>query len=398
MPEKRPKTVLCLASYEKGEEFMRACKAQGWRVLLITTHALRDVPWPREAIDRVFPVADLYHREHVIYGVSYLARSEQIDLIVPMDDFDVEVAATLREHLRMAGMGESEARFYRDKLAMRGQALKAGIEQPGFTAVFNYDRLREWMEQNPAPWLLKPRSEASSVGIKRIGNAEQLWRALETLGDRQSFYLLEQYIPGDVYHVDGISMGGTLLFAETNRYAHPLLDVTQGGGLFCSRTLPRGGDEEAELRRLTAALLSANGFRQGVTHTEFIRGKDGRFRFVETSARVGGAHIAEMIEAATGVNLWREWALTEMLGEEYCLPVARKEYGGIVVSLSRQEQPNLSPYQAPEIKWRMNRRHHAGLVVASPDRARIDVLLDEYQQRFRDDFYTSLPEPDHPTS
>ena len=44
-------TVLCLASYFKGGEFLRECHRMGCRVLLVTLESLRDEPWPREAVD-----------------------------------------------------------------------------------------------------------------------------------------------------------------------------------------------------------------------------------------------------------------------------------------------------------------------------------------------------------
>ena len=48
MPESRPLTFLCITTYEKGQEFMRECKRQGCRVLLLTAEKLRDADWPRE--------------------------------------------------------------------------------------------------------------------------------------------------------------------------------------------------------------------------------------------------------------------------------------------------------------------------------------------------------------
>ena len=64
------------------------------------------------------------------------------------------------------------------------------------------------MERVPAPWVLKPRSEASAIGIKKMHAPDEVWRTLEQLGDRQSFYLLERFVPGDIFHVDSIVSEG----------------------------------------------------------------------------------------------------------------------------------------------------------------------------------------------
>ncbi|HYO63655.1 MAG TPA: ATP-grasp domain-containing protein [Pyrinomonadaceae bacterium] len=401
MPEPRPVTVLCLCTYEKGQEFMRECKRQGCRVLLVTVENLRDADWPRQSLDEVFYLPKSYAREDLVKGVSYIARTEKIDRIVALDDFDVETAAALREHLRTPGMGDTTARYFRDKLAMRVKARDHDILVPEFVHVLNYDRLREYMSRVPAPWVLKPRSEASAVGIKKVGDEEELWRALDELGDKQSFYLLEKYVPGDVYHVDSVVSEREVLFVVTSKYGVPPMDVAHHGGVSMTRTVSRESAEAQALESLNRQLIKTLGLVRGVTHTEFIRGReDGRFYFLETAARVGGANIAEVVEAATGVNLWAEWAKIEIAGEEgkYQLPARRDEYAGIVVSLARQEFPDTSSFRDPEIVWRLNKRHHAGLIVASPDPTRVEHLLEDYARRFRRDFLAVEPLPAKPTS
>ncbi len=142
-PADRKLTVLCLASYFKGLDFIKECRRQGARVLLLTSHSLRDEEWPRESIDEFFYIPDVekaWKIEDVLLGVSYMARSENIDRIVPLDDFDVETAATLREHLRVPGMGDTTARYFRDKLAMR---TKARDEGPGGAGIHSRPELRQ---------------------------------------------------------------------------------------------------------------------------------------------------------------------------------------------------------------------------------------------------------------
>lgn len=399
-----PLTILCLASYEKGSEFLRECKRQNCRVLLLTSKSVGRDPWPKESIDELFLMHDVnkhWELEHVLKSVSYVARRENIDLIVPLDDFDLETAAALREHLRVPGMGESATRYFRDKLAMRTRAREAGITVPEFIHVLNYDRVREFMQRVPAPWLLKPRLEASASGIQRINSSEQFWDAVNNLGDRLSYYLMERYVPGDIYHVDSIVSDGRVVFAEVHRYGKPPLDVAQGGGIFTTATLTRDSSDEQTLLRLNEEVLTAMGLSRGVSHTEFIRGHDsGEFYFLETSARVGGANIVELVEAATGINLWAEWAKIEISrGEDaYHLPPHRKDYGGLIVSLARQPYPDTSAYKDPEIVWRLNKRAHAGLIVSSHDEKRVQYLLEDYTRRFDAEFSATHPMPDRPTN
>jgi len=401
-PANRPLTVLCLASYFKGLDFIRECRRQGARVLLLTSHSIANEPWPKDSIDETFYIPDVekkWKMEDVLLGVSYMARTEQIDRIVPLDDFDVETAATLREHLRVPGMGDSTARYFRDKLAMRTKARDEGLAVPEFIHVLNYSRLHEFLDRVPPPWVLKPRSFAGSIGIKKIHSADEFWVAVERLGDQQSFYLLEQYVPGDIYHVDSIFYERQPLFAIASRYGRPPMDVSHEGDIFTTRTLPRKSEEARPLVELNEQVLRAFGMVRGVSHSEFIRGSDGKLYFLETSARVGGAHIADLIEAATGLNLWGEWAKIEIAGGQipYEPPAPRNDSAGLMISLARQERPDTSAYNDPEVVWRMDdKEHHVGLIVKSPDPGRIEELIRNYLPRFRQDFFASQPPLDRP--
>src|SRR6201998_4706686 len=82
LPEERPLTILCVSSYEKGQEFLRACKAMGCRVYLLTVEKLRDADWPRGAIDEMFFMPEDLLTQDLIHAVSYASRSRQIDRIV----------------------------------------------------------------------------------------------------------------------------------------------------------------------------------------------------------------------------------------------------------------------------------------------------------------------------
>ncbi len=392
----QPRTILCLASFHKGFEFLKQAKAEGWRVLLLTSQSLQHEEWPREAIDEIFYMPDVdkvWNRDDVIKGVSYLARRRKIDRLAALDDFDVEVAALIREHLRIPGMGETTARYFRDKLAMRLKAREAGIPVPEFSHVANHDDIRAFMARVPGPWLLKPRLSASALGIHRIEKPDDLWPKLDALGDEQSFHLLEKFVPGRVYHVDSIVNDREVVFAVASRYGTPPLAVMHGGGIFSTLLCEHGSAEERALIAANAAVLKAMGHVRGASHTEFIRAEDGTFHFLETSARVGGANIMDLIETATGLNLWREWAKVECRESDYRVGEWRRDYAGLIMSLARQEWPDLSVFADPEVVIRHKKKHHVGLVWRSPSYARVEQLQTDYLARVARDFQASAPAP-----
>jgi biotin carboxylase len=256
-------TILCLASYFKGGRFLEECKRLGCHTILLTTEKLKDEAWPYDAIDERFLLPKLNTQPDITYAVSYLAREREIDRIVALDDYDVETAAALREHLRLPGMGESRARFFRDKLAMRIQASGKGVLVPDFVPVLNYGRIRAFLERVPPPWVLKPRSEASSMGIKKLDHADELWPLLDQLGDRQSFYVLERFLPGDVFHVDSVVVDGEVHFAAASRYGLPPMTVYHGGGVFVTSSVQYGSADDEALQCANRKVIGALGMKRG---------------------------------------------------------------------------------------------------------------------------------------
>jgi biotin carboxylase len=384
--------ILCVSSYFKGVRFIRHCREEGAHVVLLTVEAQKDRPWPRDAIDQFYWLPSLADRGAVLEGITHLMGTRPIEVFVALDDFDVEYVAGLREHFRVPGMGESTARFFRDKLAMRMKAVEAGIAVPEFTDLPSFAKVDQFLARTTGPWLVKPRSQASSIGIQRVEEADAALAAVRALGDARSHHLLERMVPGELYHVDSLVSQGEVVFALASKYDRPLLEVYQGGGIFASRTLADADPDTVDLLRLNRKLLGAFGLERGSSHSEYMRSPDGRWYFIETSARVGGAGVADMVEAATGLNPWAGWASVELRPRTLHRPdVTRGEFGGVIMSLARDEAPDTSAFDDTEIFLRIREPHHIGFVLRSPSPERIGGLLANYRERILREHHASLP-------
>jgi biotin carboxylase len=179
------------------------------------------------------------------------------------------------------------------------------------------------MERVPPPWIIKPRSDVAAIGIRRVNGPAEVWNLMvqmnerENLRERASYYLLAQFIAGEVFHVDSLVGRQRVLFAGANRYGRPPLEVAHGGGAYISRTVAHRSENEKKLLAINRKLVRALQLERGAAHAEFIKSEaDGQFYFLEIAARVGGAYIADVLEAASGLNLWREWARIEIADGE----------------------------------------------------------------------------------
>ena len=404
MSEKRRLNIICLATYFKGADFIRECKVHGCNVVLITKEKMLNEDWPRDVLDDLIAVPNDAGPPLFIDLVAFLARKAMPDRVVALEEFDVVTAALIREHLCMPGLSSSRAKVFRDKLSMAVYSQRGGIDLPEFVPLLNPDEVRSFMERVPGPWIIKPRSDVSAIGIRKVERPEEVWRLMEEMNEREnlreraSYYILARFIPGEVFHVDSIVNDGRVLFAGVNQYGRPPMQVAHQGGAYISRTVQRGSADEKTLLEINRRLIKALGLDHGATHAEFIKSDaDGKFYFLEIAARVGGAYIADVLEAATGVNLWREWARIELSDSPIKrIKAHRREYAGIILSLAKQEYPETAAYSDPEVVYRVKKRHHAGLIVRSKSHERVNELLNDYSQRFVDDFVAVMAPPERP--
>lgn len=399
-------TILCICTYFKGVEFLKAAKQEGNTVFLLTHKKIEHKPWPRESIDEFFYLEnndnsfDTY--QTLLEGSAHLMRTRKIDLVVALDDFDVEKAALVREHFRIPGMGQTTARYFRDKLAMRVQAEDNQIPVPGFSALFNDVEITHFLENTTGPWLVKPRSEASATGIKKVYSKNEAWDWIHGLGDGRHNFLIETFKPGDVYHIDALIINKEVVFERCSQYLSTPFDVAHGGGIFRSVTVEFGSLDQQALSLINHQVMKAFGMKFSASHTEVIKcHEDGNYYFLETASRVGGAHLAEMVEASAGINIWKEWAKIETAVAEkkpYVLPKIEKKYSGILISLSSHQWPNMDVFDDKEIFWKMNEEYHVGLIVKADSRERVIELLDKYAKMVFDlGLHASAPAPDKPT-
>jgi len=400
----KPLNIICFATFFKGSDFMRECKARGGNVILVTREKMLNEDWPRDVLDEVFALPNDAPVELFLDLVSHIGKTNKPHRIVALEEFDVVIAALAREHLCLSGMNSSRAKTFRDKFAMAVRAREAGLTVPDFVPAINTDEIRAYLERVPSPWVIKPRSDVSAIGIRKLETADEAWAAIDELNDRDalreraSYHVLARFIPGEVFHVDSLVTDGRVVFAGVNKYGRPPLQVAHGGGAYISQTIPHDSADKKKLSEINRRLIKAMRMQTGATHAEFIKSEtDGDFYFLEIAARVGGAYIADVLEAASGINLWREWARLEVGGDNDSRRLRpRREHAGIILSLARQEFPDTSAYDDPEIVYRVKKKHHAGLIVRSKSHKRVSELLNNYAQRFENDVIAVLPPLERP--
>jgi biotin carboxylase len=392
--------IVCIASEHKGNEFLEECQNAGWHVTLVTRKDLLDAPWAWTSINEAKTVDRYATQDDYVRAITNIAGSQPVHRIVGLDEFDVLTAARAREHLQVEGISNSFALRFRDKLRMRNLAAQIGIPCPAYVGVFNPEQINDYLNRTEAPWIVKPRTEVSAFGIRKCESAEQVWNVLKDLDNRHTWrdhpsqFLIERFIEGKVFHVDSVINDGKIVAAGVSEYGTPPFSVSHHGGVFTTFTVPYRSKERKELEELNRRLLEGFEYKRGVAHAEFLQSSaTGEYYLLEVAARVGGAYIANVLEQASGFNLWREWARLETATKErpYKAPKLRKDYAGICLALAKEEAPDTSHYEDAEIVYRVKKPKHVGLIFYSNKRQRLTELLDSYARRITEDFLAVAP-------
>src|SRR5882672_10543648 len=144
--ESRSRTVVCLATFFKGVDFIRELKSHDCRVVVVTKERFLDEDWPRESIADLFALPNDAPNEVFFDVIRHISQEHKIDHVVALEEFDVILAALIREHLCLPGMSSSNAAVFRDKLPMGLKARAADITVPECTPLFNHAEIGEFME------------------------------------------------------------------------------------------------------------------------------------------------------------------------------------------------------------------------------------------------------------
>lgn len=371
-----------------AESYLKRLAELGAHVTVLTREGALNDAWPRGAIaGGVYAVPSIFDPAALRRAVGYLFRERRFDRIVGPGEYDIDLAAELREYFRLPGMSASGARLFRDKLAMRVKARETGIPVPDFTAVHHRPDVAAYLTRVSGPWLLKPRTQASSNGIRTLRSVAEVWAALDALGDAAPDYLLERYVPGSVFHVDAAVINRQVRFASAHRYGTPILDLHQAGGIYTTHRLQAGTPDELSLLALNAEVLGALGLQDGVAHVEFIQSaKDGQFLFLEAAARVGAGLIDTLVERESGLDLWATWAeieVAEANGEIYRLPPVSDRYAGVLATAVGVPSPDPRPFLDAHVHAVAAKPYHLGLVVEGDAAHEVEARLEALASRIR---------------
>lgn len=230
---------------------------------------------------------------------------DPFDQVLSFGENALQLAARLNRELGLVpAVPEPVVACTRDKVKMRAVMADSPYSVPA-QHVSTVAEFQAFVDQHGYPVILKPERGMGSYGVIRLDRFDEA--ALHTVfpsDGKGEDYMVECFVQGPEFSVEAFSFNGRHVVLNIHQkaklgegWANPYIEVGHVGPAMLSMTA------QEQLRCAVFDCLDRVGLQNGPSHTEVILGSSGA-RIVETHTRVGGDRIAQLLQLATGVDVF----------------------------------------------------------------------------------------------
>ncbi|MBM7167728.1 ATP-grasp domain-containing protein [Streptomyces sp. G44] len=295
---------------------------------------------------RTVVVPDQSNVEGILSGLARNAlRVQDFDAVCSGLELCLTAAAVLSDLGGLTRGAALRAIAMRDKEVQKDLVRAVGVVTADCTSLATSDDVLPRHARFPV--VVKPLSGSGALDTFRLERPEELRDFLATSAAKGP-WLVEEFIPGTEYQVDGVVRGGEITFVSVARYLENIIDIHEGGLVGCTALLPQHHpDLYAKATDVARNALKALDHADGVFHIE-VFDRSGEIVFGECGGRVGGGRTDEVVERTFGVNLHDEW-VRGVLGRPSAVPAARAAESGAVHGDLHLHAPAGAVREAPSV-------------------------------------------------
>lgn len=267
---------------------------------------------PAFAYADVGEVADVRDKEKNLM----IARKYKPDAILTdQSDIAVPTVAYIAEELGLRGIGYRNAHLFTNKFAMREFCRDNGFAYPKYKMCKNTEEAKQFFNEIGKA-IIKPLDSQSSRGIhiiQKVSDIDDYFDDAMHYSNEEKAVLLEQYIEGREFTVDGIKTADDYYVTAISKKSHYNYNPSIAKELLFSNF-----DDEYDydaLRDLNKRMVCGMKLPFGLTHAEY-KYMNGEFYLIEIAARGGGTRISsDIVPIMSGVNS-NEIYINSLLGHE----------------------------------------------------------------------------------
>lgn len=296
-----------------GELLLKATRSLGFHTVIATTEEVYHsmLLGFKEMIDDIIFV-DFSAREEAIENLIEESRNKEVSGVVVAWEFLTDIAAEVAHGLNLCGPDSTLSRARRNKYFMYRTLAKAKCPLPYLQAVItNTDDINQLpLEELEFPLVVKPAENAASFGVSVINEIKDLPQACLDASQWTHEYphgipfsneiLIQEYIPGQEFSVEGISVSGKYFpWGVTMKFTTQGKARAETGHIFPA---PIPDFLRDDILNVAGKAVVALGITNGISHTEIKLDCDGKPRVIESCSRPAGDYIPRLVELSTDEN------------------------------------------------------------------------------------------------
>ena len=261
-----------------------------------------------------------------------LSKKYNITNVLSISEFDVVRSARLREILNCPGQLLMSAESYRNKILMKQLLYDSSVNIPKFEKVISKTQVEKFIQQTSYPVVLKPIYGSGSMDVYIIKNQQDIDAFFEKNRNINN-YEIEEFINGEMYHVDGLIQNHEVIVSYVSKYYKGCLEFQENQPL-SSFMIEEKNSINKILKAQTEKVIDIlPSFPNGSFHAEFFVTNSGEVYFCEIGSRTGGAEIGKVIQNSTYIHLNKESLYLQMF-EEHTISIPQEpveRYSGFVL-------------------------------------------------------------------
>lgn len=297
-------------------QFTRGLAEVGARVYGIGDAPVGALPYEvREHLHAYLEVPRIMDEDDVMARASAWLAGRSVDRVLANWEPLVMLAARLRERWGVPGMFVDAVRGFRDKQLMKERVAAAGLRVPRSARATSVAQARAAAAAIGFPLVIKPIDGAGSADTHRVDDVAGLEEVLPQL--RQvSEVSVEEYIVGDEFTYDAITVAGVPVFENVVQYFPKPIEGRSEEWISPAQITVRDMAQphiQAGVA-LGRGVLKALRMGDGFSHMEWFLTPSGEAVFGEIACRAGGAKLVDQMNWTCDTDLFREWARVSCYG------------------------------------------------------------------------------------
>lgn len=273
---------------------------------------------------------DYFNNEEVEKRVLELSNKYHFTHILSISEFDVIRSTKLRKLLNLPGQALMSAECYRNKVLMKEKLKNSSVNIPLYEKVSSKKQVFNFISKIGYPIVIKPISGSGSMGVTIAQDANDIEDFFNTHSNDYHLFEVEEYIQGEMYHIDGLIKNNGIIFSSVSHYYNNCLEFQENQPLSSYMLEEKNPLYNRFIEQVNQVIHCLPQYESGSFHAEFFVTQNNDIYLCEIASRTGGGEISKSIEHSTGLVM-NQCSFYLQLGYNIAEVPKKNKYSGFVL-------------------------------------------------------------------